>query len=128
MQQKCFSQTITVTEDQTAEKSGSGLLPVFSTPAMIALMENTAMQMIEADASQSSVGMLINVKHLKASPVGATIHCKSTITAIEGRKYTFSIEVTDSSGELIGEGIHERFVIDIEKFMQKVNQQAKGIK
>lgn len=119
---KIFSQTITVSEDQTAESLGSGLLPVFSTPAMIALMENTAMQMIDVQEGQSSVGISIDVKHIKASPVGEKITCKTTINSIEGRKYTFEAEATDESGDIIGCGTHERFVIDIEKFMQKIKK------
>jgi predicted thioesterase len=116
-----FSQTITVEINQTAEHLGSGLLPVFSTPAMIALMENTAMKcMTDLPVGSSSVGIEINVKHLKASMVGAKISCKATIIAIEGRKYSFKIEVTDADESIVGEGTHERVVINVEKFMSKL--------
>ena len=117
---KSNSQTIEVQESQTAESLGSGLLAVFSTPALIALMENTAMKIIELTDDLSSVGTFISVHHLKASPVGESITCKAQLTENEGRKYKFAIQAFDSSGELIGEGIHERFVINIEKFMAKL--------
>ncbi|MDD4968695.1 MAG: thioesterase family protein [Paludibacter sp.] len=119
-QNKSFSQTILVTEAQTASQFGSGLLPVFATPALIALMENTAMQLITLPAGGSSVGISINMQHLKASPVGAEIQCTATITAVEGRKYTFEIIATDSSSDLVGKATHERVVVDIEKFMSKI--------
>jgi len=115
-----FSQTITVNESQTATEYGSGLLPVYATPALIGFMENTAMQLIELPADSSSVGISINMKHLKASPVGAKITCTATITEIEGRKYCFEIKAIDESGDIIGEALHERFVVNIEKFMSKL--------
>ena len=115
------SQTIIVQENQTATQFGSGLLPVFATPALVALMENTAMQLIELPEGSSSVGISINVKHLKASLVGESITCEATLIAIEGKKYTFNIIATDSSGDIIGTGNHERVVIDIERFMAKLH-------
>lgn len=115
-----FKQTIEVKENQTAAQYGSGLLPVFATPALIALMENTAMQLIELPEGSSSVGTSINMKHLKASPIGAKIECTATIVEVDGRRYSFEIKATDTSGELIGEATHERFVVNVEKFMSKL--------
>jgi len=121
MSHKTFTQTIIVKESQTALEYGSGLLPVFATPALIGLMENTAMQLIELPEGSSSVGISINMKHLKASPVGAEIVCTASITEIDGRKYSFEIKANDTSGDLIGEATHERFVVNVEKFMSKLN-------
>lgn len=120
MQNKTFTQTTIVATSQTAEEYGSGLLPVYATPALIGFMENTAMKMIELPADSSSVGILMNMKHLKASAVGATITCTATITEVDGRKYTFAIKAMDESGDVVGEAIHERFVVNVEKFMSKV--------
>lgn len=118
---RSVTQTIIVQESQTASHLGSGMLPVFSTPAMIALMENTAMKAIsDVSEKKTSVGTAISTSHLKASKVGAQIHCKATITSIEGRKYTFNIIASDEKGDLIGEGTHERVLVDIEKFMSKL--------
>jgi len=115
-----FSQTIRVDESQTALRYGSGLLPVFATPALIALMENTAMQLITLPEGGSSVGISINMQHLKASPVGADIQCTATLTGVEGRKYTFDIIATDNHRQLVGKAIHERVIVDIERFMSKI--------
>ena len=115
-----FSQTIQVTENQTATHFGSGLLPVFATPALIALMENTAMQLVTCTEGSSSVGISIDMHHLKASRIGAIIQCTATIMAIEGKKYTFEIVATDSDKEIIGKAIHKRVIVDIDKFMSKI--------
>jgi len=116
-----FSQTITVSENQTAQKMGSGTLPVFATPSMIALMENTAMHVFtDVPEGNTSVGISININHIKASKVGALIECTATIIAVEGRKYTFKLIAKNSNGDTIGEGTHERVLIDIEKFMSKI--------
>ncbi len=115
-----FSQKIIVSEKQTAEYLVSGLLPVFSTPSLVALMENTAMQLINLPDESSSVGVSINIKHLKASPVGAEILCEAVLIEIEGRKYKFYVKAYDDKGDLIGEGTHERIVIDIKRFMDKL--------
>ena len=122
MTTKTFTQTIIVNETQTADQLGSGLLPVFATPALIALMENTAMQLIELPEGCSSVGTGISMKHLKASPIGAKIVCTAAITEVEGRRYTFEIKAFDESGDLIGEATHERFVVNVEKFLGKLQK------
>jgi fluoroacetyl-CoA thioesterase len=117
-----LTQTIQVSEDQTAISLGSGTLPVFATPALIALMENTAMKLLSnLPEGNTSVGVSINIQHLKASPIGALVECSATISANEGRKYTFTIKAIDAGGNLIGEGVHERVVVNIEKFMSKIS-------
>jgi fluoroacetyl-CoA thioesterase len=115
-----YKQTIIVSEQQTAKSLGSGLLPVFSTPSLVALMENTAMQLIELPEGKSSVGTAISVKHLKASAIGESIECTATLIAQEGSKYNFEIVAFDSKGNKIGESVHERFVVDVERFMSKL--------
>ena len=115
-----FSQTIQILENQTAAYLGSGTLPVFATPSLVALMENTSLKMLtDVPEGKTSVGIAIDIQHLKASPVGAEILCTATITAIEGRKYTFQVEAKDSSGDTVGLGTHQRVVVDIERFMSK---------
>lgn len=117
------TKTITVTPDKTAEAMGSGTLPVFATPAMVALMENTAAESVEAllPEGSTSVGTLINVKHLAADPVDAEVTCESELVETDGRKLTFEIKVFDREG-VVGEAYHERFVIDKARFMDKVQK------
>ncbi len=116
------TQTITVQEKDSAKNLGSGGLDVFGTPAMIALMENTALSMIKNSLPEGSdtVGIAIDAQHIKASAIGANISCSATITAIEGRKISYDIIAKDSSGETIGTATHHRFIVDIAKFMSKV--------
>ncbi len=114
------SQTITVEEKDTAKAHGSGTLPVFATPAMIALMENTAMNVVSPYLSEgeASVGTLMNVKHLSATPVGGTVTCEAELTEADGRRLVFKVTARDNKG-IIGEGTHERFIIKTEKFLAK---------
>ena len=111
---------IVVTTEKTAKVVGSGLLDVFATPAMIALMEETAsMSVAEAlDEGATTVGTLVNVSHVSATPVGAPVWCETELSEIEGRKLTFSVKAYDNAG-LIGEGTHERFIVFSEKFMAR---------
>lgn len=111
-----------VTKELTAEVMGSGELAVYATPAMVALMEKTAYQSVasELEAGMGSVGTRMDVKHVAASPVGMKILCKTELTKIDGRKLVFRVEAYDASG-LIGEGIHERFIVDNAKFQEKAD-------
>ena len=111
---------IIVTEGNTAQALGSGSLAVLATPAMVALMEKTARLSVAPylEEGQSTVGTLVNVKHLAASPVGMRITCKTELVDIDRRRLVFHVECSDEAG-LIGEGEHERFIIDEAKFMAK---------
>lgn len=113
-------QTITVTEDKTAKVMGSGMLPVYATPAMIALMENTAALSVadELEDGSGTVGTLINVKHLSATPVGMEVTCETKLIEVDRKRLVFEVKAYDAAG-VIGEGTHERFIIDNEKFMAK---------
>lgn len=116
-----------VNETNTAEALGSGSLAVFATPAMIALMEKTARLSVAPflEDGQSTVGTLVNVKHLSASPVGMKITCRTELKEIDRRRLVFHVECSDEAG-IIGEGEHERFIIDEVKFMAKT--EAKLVK
>lgn len=115
-------QEITVTDRDTAAVYGSGSLEVFGTPAMIALMEKTALNSIVPylDETEGSVGTALNVKHTAATPVGMKVTCESELVEVDRKRLVFRLSVRDEAGP-IGEGTHERFVIDNEKFMEKVN-------
>ena len=116
-----YKQSITVQPKDTAAVYGSGSLEVFATPAMVALMENTAVHCLEGqlEEGQDTVGIEINVKHIKATPAGGKVNCKAKVTEIEGRRIRFEIEAEDEKGQ-IGYAIHDRFIIDPVKFMAKL--------
>ncbi|MDX9926270.1 MAG: thioesterase family protein [Bacteroidales bacterium] len=114
--------TRTVSTNDTAAVYGSGLHDVLSTPAMIAFMEQTAMKAVEAclDEGEGTVGTEVNIRHLKATPVGKTITCTATLQEVNGNKLLFHVEADDETGK-IGEGKHERFIIDNRRFKEKLN-------
>ena len=112
-----------VSEDNTAIKMGSGTLPVFATPGMVATVEKAAWSSVagELDEGQSTVGTAMTLSHESATPVGLKITAKTTLTAIDRRKLTFSWEAYDEAG-IIGRGTHERFIVDNEKFVSKAER------
>ncbi len=111
-----------VDETNTAKAAKSGSLNVFATPFMIALMEEATckavFEFLEND--ETTVGTNINVAHSKASALGETITAKATIAEVDGRKITFDVSATDENDNIIGSGKIERFVVNSEKFMKKV--------
>ena len=119
--------SMTVTESDTAAKWGSGLVPVFSTPALVGLMEATAVKALEGHLpeGQTTVGGHIDIHHLAATPVGIKVRAYAELTAIGGRKLTFQIEAWDEV-EKIGVAMHERFVIDKEKFIARAQVKSKS--
>ena len=117
----CHSEMLTVEHKDTAAVYGSGALEVFATPAMIALMEKTCLESVclKIGEGNTTVGIAVNIKHLKASPVGAVIRCNAQLIEVDRKRLVF--EVRCFEGEtLIGEGLHERFVVDSAKFMGKL--------
>lgn len=114
---------ITVTPEMTAAAMGSGALEVLATPSMIALMEGTAQEAVQnlLEDGQGTVGTRIDVRHLAATPVGMEVTCTAEVTEVDRRRIDFTVKAKDEK-EVIGEGIHERFVIDNEKFFAKCRQ------
>ncbi len=115
-----------VTEADTAERLGSGLAPVFGTPALVGLMENAAVRALEGHLppGQTSVGGRIDVRHLAATPVGMRVCARAELVKVDGRRLAFHIEAWDEA-EQIGEATHERFVVDVERFVNKARAKAK---
>lgn len=112
---------VMVNETNTAKAYGSGLIDVFATPAMIALMENTAHSSIQDFLPQGivTVGIEINVKHIKATPIGKTVKCNSYLEKVDGKRLYFTIEAFDQEGK-IGEANHIRYIVDALKFVEKL--------
>ena len=119
--------TVTVTESNIAKTMKSGYLEVFATPDMCALMEEAAQAAVQPylEEGEGTVGIALSITHEAPTPLGATVTAKATVSAVEGRKITFNIEASDGVG-IIGRGTHERFVINNEKFMDKVANRAKA--
>ena len=115
-------ESISVTQENTAESVGSGMLPVFATPAMAALMEKTAALSVAEHLAdgEGTVGISLNIRHLAATPVGLTVECESELIEIDRKRLVFTLRVSDGK-EVIGDGTHERFIINNEKFMLKAN-------
>lgn len=112
---------IIVDNSHSAKTHGSGVLDVFATPAMIALMENTAHSSTDKFLPKGmvSVGIEINAKHIKATPIGKEVKCFSILKEIEGKKLFFDIEAFDEEGK-IGEAKHIRYIVDAVRFMEKL--------
>ncbi len=110
-----------VREADTAQAHGSGTLPVFATPAMVALMERTAMESVQPYLAEGegTVGTRIEVKHVAATAVGGEVTCESELSEIDRRRLVFALHVYDARGT-VGEGTHERFIINNERFMAKL--------
>ena len=109
-----------VTPDNTAQAVGSGLVPVFATPWMVALMENAAVQAVQPvlAAGEGTVGTRLDVTHDAATPVGMRVWAEAEVTTVEGRRITFAVSAYDEAGR-IGGGTHERFIIQPEKFLAR---------
>ena len=113
--------SIVVTEDVTASKVGSGLLPVYATPSMIALMEGTCAEGVQPYLAEGegTVGVGVDIKHIAATPVGMTVRCESLLKKVNGKKLVFEVNVYDEKG-LIGTGTHKRAIINNEAFMARL--------
>lgn len=116
------TKTVTVNEDNTAKTMGSGTLDVFATPALIALMEETCWRSVadKLDEGCGTVGTRLEVSHTAPTPVGMEVTCESTLTEVDGRRLVFEVTARDAKG-VVGEGRHERFVIQNDKFQAKAN-------
>ena len=117
-----------VSDNLCADRIGSGLVKVFATPMMIALIERTCNESVVPflESGQGTVGTRIEVSHCAATPVGMRVWCDSELVEIDRRRLVFNVKAYDECG-LIGEGRHERFIIDSEKFQQKTESKKLSI-
>ena len=109
-----------VTEQNTALSVGSGSLKVYATPAMLTLIEKAACEAASTllNEGETTVGTLLNVKHLAATPIGMKVSATAELIERDGRKFVFSVTASDECG-VIGEGTHERFLVFSDKFTDK---------
>lgn len=115
-----YTVQVTVDEGNVASAVGSGTLPVYATPALIAQMENAAAQCMAAalPAGQTSVGGHVNVRHTAATPVGMQVTVSARVTAVDGRRVEFELAAQDAAGA-VGSGTHTRFIVQAAQFMEK---------
>ncbi|MBO0789910.1 MAG: thioesterase family protein [Ktedonobacteraceae bacterium] len=113
--------TTVVVHENTAAAVGAGGVEVFGTPMMIALMENAAWQAVAQalDEGYVTVGTLVNVKHLAATPLGQHVRATAELIEVEGRRLVFHVEAHDEQ-QKIGEGQHERFIVHLERFLTRI--------
>ena len=116
-----------VTPNNTADAVGSGLVPVFATPYMVALMENAAVNAVQdhLEDGQGTVGTRLDVTHDAATPIGMKVWAEAEVTAVEGKKITLAVRAFDEAGP-IGSGTHERFVITVDRFLAKAQAKKGG--
>jgi predicted thioesterase len=114
--------TLFVSEEHTAEAFGAGGVRVFGTPMMIGLMENAAWRLVQPhlDEGMTTVGVLVNVRHLAATPVGDTVTANAELVEIDGRRLVFRVSARDSH-QVIGEGTHERAIVSLERFLARLS-------
>ena len=112
---------ITVSKDKTASFYGSGSLDVFATPAMIALIENCALNCVEEalEEGYSTVGTKVDVRHLKATKLGKNVEARVELIVIDDKKLTFKVKAYDEE-RMIGEGIHKRYIINKKDFLNNL--------
>jgi predicted thioesterase len=117
--------TTTVVYENTAAAVGAGGVEVFGTPLLIALMENAAWRAVadELDEGYVTVGTHVNVSHLAATPLGQQVRAEAELVEIDGRRLLFNVVAYDER-QKIGEGQHERTIVNLERFLKRVNSQS----
>lgn len=117
--------TLVVRPEHTAAKVGSGVIPVLATPIMINVIEAAALACVEhlLPEGHQSLGTRLDVSHIAATPVGMSITAQATVTNVEGRNIHFAISCRDDK-DLIGEGTHERVVVNVERFAERVRRKV----
>lgn len=117
--------SIVVSDEHTAPHVGSGVVPVLATPVMVNLMEAAALAAVEKHLppGYQTLGTVLNVKHFAATPVGLKVTASAELTAVNGRTLVFTLSAEDEA-ERIGEGTHERVVVNVERFEQRVKMKT----
>ena len=119
------SAELVVGEEHTAPRIGNGRIHVLATPVMLNLIEAAALAAVEhlLPAGQQSLGTHLDVRHIAATPVGMKTWASAELMKVEGRTLSFRVEARDEI-ELIGDGVHERVVVNVERFDQRVQRKV----
>lgn len=120
MEGKDREEVFVVSREDTALAVGSGTLEVLATPRLIAMMENVAMITVQDElrTGSTTVGTNINVNHIAATPVGCSVRVNATVIKVDGRKIQYRLSAYDDV-EKIAEGTHERYIVDVARFLSK---------
>lgn len=123
------SATLVVGEEHTAPRIGSGRIHVLATPVMINLMEAAALDAAESmlPAGHQSLGIRLDVSHVAATPVGMRVTATAEVIRVEGNRIEFRVQASDEQ-DLIGEGTHERVVVNVERFDRRVQKKAGALR
>ena len=116
-----------VTDQDTAARLGSGLVEAYSTPSMVALMENASVAAIQLHLceGQTSVGIEVAIKHLAPTPVGMRVRARASLLEIDGSRLKFKVEAWDDK-EKIGDGYHVRAILDAARFNHRLKQKTQN--
>lgn len=114
-----------VVHENTAANYATGAVEVFATPAMIGLMEEASFVAISEamEEGQTSVGILVNVRHLAATPLGQKVRAEAEVIEVDGKRIVFKVAAYDEQ-EKIGEGTHERFLVNFQRFIERVSSKT----
>ena len=117
----------TVRPENTAQAACSGALPVYGTPFMCALMENASWTSLVPylEEGEGTVGTRLEITHDSATPVGMKVWAESEVTAVDGKRIVLKVAAYDEKG-LIGQGVHERFIITNDRFLAKAGRKLEG--
>ena len=115
--------TYIVREQDTAKKFDSGAMDILATPMLICNAERSCKNLVQPlmEEGMGTVGTLVNMRHMAPTPVGMSYTCECEVTAVEGRMIRFRVQLRDAA-DIIGEGIHERFIVNEETFTKKANR------
>jgi fluoroacetyl-CoA thioesterase len=119
------TRALRVEADMTADRWGNTGVMVLATPHLVGLFEGTAVLALQdhLEPGQASVGTHVDLRHLKATPVGDTVTLTAEVTNVDGRRVNFRIKAEDSQG-VVGEGTHERVLIDLERFLARIGSKS----
>ena len=120
------SSEILVGTRDTAPHVGSGKIKVLATPVMVGLMEEAALNAVEGllPAGHQTVGIRLDISHTAATPVGMRVSARAEVVKVDGRRITFRVVAQDEQG-IIGEGVHERIVVNVARFDQRTEERAR---
>lgn len=119
--------SVEVTPELTAAALRCGIVPVFSTPMLVALLEAAAVHAVEGrlEEGQTTVGTVVNVQHLAATPVGMTVYARAVLTAVDGRRLEFEVSAWDDV-ERVAAGTHQRFILNQARFEERARAKRQG--